>query len=259
MLRPAEAEDRVAPRGKKRAAHGSIVSEAFLLIRDHIVRGGLAPGAWIVEERLCEHLGVSRTPVRTALYLLRSEGYVTEQRIGGKSRMMVASVTSEDASYLYWLLGCLEGLAGRSAAQLPLPEREALAVELRELNDSLARIVTQGMIAGSEVFEIHHRFHRLLMDAGSGPRMTALHRSVDLQAERYWRVYPAAMLDDLHLLIEEHEATVAALMAGNADRVELTVATNWENGRKRLAKAIEMFGEKGSWLAGEAAHRQHLD
>lgn len=259
MPLPTQAEDRLAPRGKMRSAHGAIVGEAFLRIRDLIVKGRLAPGAWIVEERLCEHLSMSRTPIRTALYLLWNEGYVTEQRIGGKTRMMVAAVNSEDASYLCWILGRLEGLAGRCAAQRPLPEREPLASELRELNDSLAQMPPEGLIAGSELFEILNRFHRLLMNAGSGPRMAALHRSVSLQAERYWRAYPTVMLDNLHLVIEEHEAIRVALTAGIADCLELAIATSWENGRERLTRAIEMFGEKGSWLANRADRPRHLD
>ena len=47
--------------------------------------------------------------------------------------------------------------------------------------------------------------------------------------------------------MEEHEEIIAALLAGDADRLEKALVMNWENGCKRLAKVIEIFGERGSW------------
>ena len=57
---------------------------------------------------------MSRTPVRGALYLLQREGYVQELRNTSKSRMLVSSLTKEDANELYPIIGRLEGLAGRT-------------------------------------------------------------------------------------------------------------------------------------------------
>src|SRR5271166_6919908 len=70
-----------------KAEHGTSVGTAFQRIRELVVLGRLAPGTWIVEGDLCEHLHMSRTPVRGALYLLQREGYVIEHRNGSKSRM----------------------------------------------------------------------------------------------------------------------------------------------------------------------------
>src|SRR5664279_4081122 len=106
----------------EKAEHGTSVDTAFQRIRDLIVFGRLAPGTWIVEGDLCEHLNMSRTPVRGALYLLQREGYIMEYRNGSKSRMIVAPLTKEDASELYPIIGRIEGLAGRRAATLPQSE-----------------------------------------------------------------------------------------------------------------------------------------
>src|SRR5580692_12886555 len=92
-----------------KAEHGTSVGIAFQRIRDLIVHAKLAPGTWIVEGDLCEHLNMSRTPVRGALYLLQREGYVQELRNARKSRMVVSSLTKEDAGELYPIIGRLEG------------------------------------------------------------------------------------------------------------------------------------------------------
>jgi len=241
----------VAARGSKhrpeRAEHGTSVGLAFQQIREFIVHGKLAPGSWIVEGDLCDHLNMSRTPVRGALYLLQREGYVLEYRTGGKSRMIVAPLTKEDASELYPMIGRIEGLAGRRTAELPQAEREALAKKLVAVNDKLDEIARSRGYEGPVIFELDHEFHRLLVEAGSGPRLKAMHQAIEPQTERYWRLYASSIIHELHVSVAEHREIIAALIDGNPDRLERALCINWENGCKRLAKVIDIFGERGSW------------
>ena len=230
-----------------KAEHGTSVGIAFQRIRDLIVHAKLAPGTWIVEGDLCTHLNMSRTPVRGALYLLQREGYVIEYRNGSKSRMIVAPLTKEDASELYPIIGRLEGLAGRRAAMLPKSEREELATKLRAVNRKLDKIARDRGYNGPDIFDLDHEFHRLLLAAGSGPRLVTLHRAIEPQTERYWRLYASSIINELHVSVNEHEEIIAGLLEGNPDRLEKALFTNWENGCKRLGKVIEIFGERGSW------------
>src|SRR5215469_16777225 len=89
------------------------VLQAIEKIRELIVHGKLSPGTWIVEEDLARRLNMSRTPARAVLQWLQQEGYVREQKIATKSRMIVSPLTKEDAGELYAIIGRLEGLAGR--------------------------------------------------------------------------------------------------------------------------------------------------
>lgn len=54
----------------------SKTEEAYLLIKEKIISGELAPGKDIFEESLQKELGVSRTPIREATQLLQKEGFV---------------------------------------------------------------------------------------------------------------------------------------------------------------------------------------
>jgi len=190
---------------------------------------------------------MSRTPVRGALFLLQREGYVIESRNGSKSRMIVAPMTKEDANELYPIIGRLEGLAGRRAAALPKHERQVLAAKLKLVNDKLAQIARAGDYHGPDIFDLDHEFHHLLLASASGPRLTTLHRAIEPQTERYWRLYASSIIGELLVSVAEHEKIIAALLAGDPDRLERALCTNWENGYKRLARVIEMFGERGSW------------
>lgn len=190
---------------------------------------------------------MSRTPVRGALYLLQREGYVQEQRNTSKSRMIVSSLTKEDANELYPIIGRLEGLAGRRAAILPESERMELADKLKQINARLIRIAQQKTLEGSSIFDLDREFHRLIVDAGAGPRLMSLHRAIEPQTERYWRLYASSIIHNLTASTEEHEAIIEALVASDADGLEESLKLNWENGCKRLAHVIEVFGERGSW------------
>ncbi len=240
-------KSKLARKPAAKPEHGTSVTTAFQQIRELIVHGKLSPGTWIVEGDLCEHLNMSRTPVRGALYLLQREGYVQEHRNASKSRMVVSSLTKEDANELYPIIGRIEGLAGRRAAQLPEPVREALADKLKKINGQLSRIAQQRVLEGSSIFDLDREFHRLIVSAGAGPRLTTLHQAIEPQTERYWRLYASSIINDLTVSVQEHEAIINALLASDADRLENALRLNWENGCKRLAHVIDVFGERGSW------------
>ena len=230
-----------------RAEHGTSLHTAFKEIRELIVHGKLSPGTWIVEGDLADRMGMSRTPVRGALHWLQREGYVLEHKNVSKSRMVVAPLTKEDASELYSIIGRIEGLAGRRTASLPKAERAEIVQHLKSYNQQLNEIVKARPAKAAGIFDLDHNFHRRIVESGAGPRVLALHKAIEPQTERYWRLYASSIIHDLHLSIAEHEEIIGAITAGDPDRVERGLQTNWERGAERLAHVIEVFGERGSW------------
>ncbi len=233
------------PRAK--AEHGTSLITAFREIRELIVHGKLSPGSWILEAELAEKLNMSRTPVRAAMQWLQREGYILEHRNAKKSRMIVAPLTQEDASELYLMIGRLEGLAGRSIAMMPAPKREEICKELQMINERLQAIANGRNGPPGEIFENDRSFHRLMIQHGAGPRLTNLHKAIEPQTERYWRLYASSIIKDLHLSVAEHQEVIAAIRAGDPLRVERGLQKNWEQGSIRLGRVIQIFGERGSW------------
>jgi DNA-binding GntR family transcriptional regulator len=199
-----------------------------------------------VEGELAKRLHLSRTPARAALQWLQQEGYVRVHRTANKSRMIVSSLTKEDAGELYAVIGRLEGLAGRITAGLPKAERMAIVEKLKGMNQQLARIRKNPSEQG-KIFEIDRAFHRLMVESGAGPRLKGLHKTVEPQVERYWRLYASSIIGNLQSSIDEHNEIISALIAGDADRIERALQVNWENGCVRLGHVIDVFGERGSW------------
>jgi DNA-binding GntR family transcriptional regulator len=221
--------------------------EVYNRLRDLIVRGRLAPGARITELEAAERLGVSRTPIRAALQRLQQEGYVVVTNAGRRGRATVAPLTREDATELFHIVGEIEGLAARYAAQLNPKLRSQLVADLRATNAALYEAAQAKRRDPNLIFELDDTFHRRYVEAAAGPRLLALHQAIKPQAERYARVYVSALLDEIHTSVEEHDAIVRAIAAGDLDQAQRAVLTNWRNAAARLSQVIDIIGEKGSW------------
>lgn len=228
--------------------NASISETTFHRVRELIVRGKLAPGSRIVEADLADRLGVSRTPIRAALHRLTQQGYILVGVGGGsKARLSIAPLTQDDARELYRILGHLEGLAARSTAQLESTLRLVLVRELRRLNDGLRELADTRRADPNRIFDLDMNFHQAIVDASAGPRLRAIHGGIKPQAERYWRLYASAIVDQLGVSIDEHLVIIQSIENGNSDGAERGVLTNWQNGAERLGRVIETLGERGSW------------
>ena len=242
--KPPARPHRAAEPGGERSDH---VSRAYLDLRRVIVWGQLPPGARISERVIADRLGLSRTPVRSALHRLEQEGFVSSVGGPGERRLIVAPLTMDDGQELFRIVGHLEGLAARIAAEFPPARRTAVAARMRELNGGLA---AQHRAHGTtaKFFDLDLRFHQSFVDSVVGPRLLTLHRAIKPQCERYARLYASVLLDELPTSIKEHEAIASAIARGDADAAQVAAETNWANAASRLAHIIWQHGERGSWV-----------
>jgi len=91
-------------------------------LRERIIAGQLRPGVRLFEEGLAAEMGVSRNPVREALQLLSSEGFVSmEPRRGAR----VGIVDQRRAQELFELRLPLERTVAQLAAQRRTPAQLA--------------------------------------------------------------------------------------------------------------------------------------
>lgn len=106
----------------------SLRGKVFSQLRKQILTGVYKPGESLVELRLCDELGVSRTPIREAIRQLELEGLV--QSIPNKG-VIVKGVSEKDVRDIYTIRTMIEGLAARWAAENITDE------ELKELQEAL--------------------------------------------------------------------------------------------------------------------------
>ncbi len=79
-------------------------------MKSDILSGRLNPAERLTEEHLAEMMGVSRTPVREALYKLESEGLIKPLETRG---FIVSADSREEVEQLFEIRSILEGYALR--------------------------------------------------------------------------------------------------------------------------------------------------
>jgi len=133
-------------------------------ISSAIMRGDLALGERLGEQRWAEAFGVSRGPVREAALLLTARGHLVQHARRG---FFVRSFTSEEIDSLYDMRLAVE----RHALLRILRDGDTTAIA-----DSLARQVAQmkAALAKADVRQIAETdlaFHRLLTSKSGNPRL----------------------------------------------------------------------------------------
>ena len=88
--------------------------KAQLALRELVLSGALAPGERVSELQMVDRLGVSRTPLRTALVRLEEEGLLEAIPSGG---FAVRDFSEREVYEAIEIRGTLEGLAARLAAE----------------------------------------------------------------------------------------------------------------------------------------------
>ena len=167
-----------------------------------ITEGMLPPGAHLNERALCEHLGVSRTPLREALKMLAVERLIELLPNRGARVVMLSSSDIADA---FELLSGLEALAGELACERIT---QAEVDEIQELHGAMDACHANGDLSG--YFDCNLRIHDRINAAARNPSLTQMYQSVNgrLQALRFGSNLHAGKWERA---IDEHVAMLDAL------------------------------------------------
>jgi DNA-binding GntR family transcriptional regulator len=92
---------------------GLLKERAYDEIKGHILRGELAPGTFIAERQLAARLGMSKTPVRSALERLESEGFIS---ISPQQGAIIRDLSINEIADQYEIRTAIETFVARSIA-----------------------------------------------------------------------------------------------------------------------------------------------
>lgn len=205
----------------------SLEEEVFARLEEEIISGSLKEGESLTEMGLSSRLGVSRTPVRSALHRLSEEGLV---RLIPNRGAVVVGVSAEDLADIYKIRIRLEGLASRTAAErLTDTDRRELCdlVELAEFY--VAKEDTE------HLKELDTAFHSVIYRA-SGSRMLSktlgdLHRSI-----RAYRKRSLEVPGRLAASVREHREILDAMLAGDAALADTLTSQHIERAMENILK-----------------------
>lgn len=139
-------------------AINSLASEAYVILRERILRGELPIGKVISRRKLAAELGMSLLPVSEAFLRLEFEGLL-ESRPRAGTRVRIP--TEQDVRGHYVVRAALEAEAARVFAQV------ATAQERAELQKLAARVDALSTRTGGDRFlylSLHEKLHRRIAE-----------------------------------------------------------------------------------------------
>src|SRR5262245_53005652 len=95
------------------AGRGLLKEQAYAEIKRQILGGELPPGTFLAERQVAARLGMSKTPVRSALERLESEGFVS---ISPQQGAIIRDLSVPEIADLYEIRMAIESFVARSLA-----------------------------------------------------------------------------------------------------------------------------------------------
>lgn len=200
-------------------------------IRADIIKGVYANGERLVEPKLAEVLGISRTPIREALRQLENEGFI---EIVPRRGAIVKELTLKDINDLYAIKANLEGLAARQAA-------EFLSVKdidrLKRINERFGDITENDPDVIEEYLKSNIDFHNIFIQSSKNIKLIEILEGLSKNFERM-RTMLVTMSDRSAIAIQEHYEIIKAFESRDPDQAEQMVRWHIQNGWDALRRKI---------------------
>lgn len=177
------------------------------LIRKLVISGKLKVGQRLVEQRLAEGLGISRTPVREALHRLAQEELLRKRPRGG---YVVRPLTPEEVEDAEGLRAVLEAYAAQRAAE----KRDSGII--KEIESNLDAF-DQALLERDEqrLVELNSEFHHLLHKAADSKLLSRQLGDLETTVERISRALISNMSAG-EWSCDDHRALLEAIKNGEA-------------------------------------------
>jgi len=191
----------------------TVSSQLYDELRDRLIAGHFPPGQPIRQDALAQEYGVSKIPVREALFRLEREGLIAAEANRG---FFVVPLTLEEAEDVYMLRLQMEPDAVAQASLIAgEAERQAARRALSELNDA----------AQNNRLRVPHAnrmFHLSLVQPLRRPVTVAFIERLHIISERNIgeHLSPAGGEDQAH---QEHSTMLEYWLAGRAEEVRALV------------------------------------
>ena len=171
----------------------------FRTLRQAILRGELKPGERLMEIRLANQLGVSRTPIREAIRMLELDGLVI---MVPRKGAQVAQITEKDLNDVLEVRLGLEELAVKLACERITEEELRSLYQASRSFEKLLETETDDL---QELAQADVAFHDVIYQATNNERLIQLLNNLREQMYRY-RIEYLKDVKSRRSLVEEHDA-----------------------------------------------------
>lgn len=200
-----------------------------LTIRNNIIKGVIKPGERLVEPKLSEQLGISRTPIREALRLLEMEGFID---IIPRRGAIVTTLSRKDIDDIFIIKMNLEPLASKLAVEyLEKSDMDKMRELATKMNAGSAKGVTQ-------LINWNYDFHNIFIYKCNNDRLIRMLEGLQQQFKRA-TVYSFTTEGRTKQVNEEHMELIEAFEMKNEAAVEKIVADHVYKGWQFIRTQFE--------------------
>lgn len=234
MLEPDPVEKQELKRLHALPPRQSLGQSVYEKLKIAIVQGDFEPGSRMVESRVAEALGISRTPVREAIHKLEREGLLQQDPKGG---FFVKGLTRADIEETFGIRSVLESYAARLAAVRYV---EGELTSLEEKIEAYQACLDQGDLEALP--KINTEFHDLLYGLSRSPKLIKMINDLREQIYRFrlviLKIEPMARLSN-----KDHRLMLKAIRERDAEDVERVTRAHILRGQDIVLKAFDVQGE----------------
>ena len=189
------------------AEHENLDQKAYEIVKNMITERQILPGEKIPQEKLAQELGISRTPLVSALKFLEHEKLVESKPRRG---YFVRLFSKQEMVSIFELREVLEGLAAkRAAANITDEEIDILNGFFRPFAES-ANITDFRAYARED-----RRFHNFITEIGAKEFLKSILQTYNVITASYQYLSSEGLVRPPNETIEEHLAVIKAI--GNRD------------------------------------------
>jgi DNA-binding GntR family transcriptional regulator len=209
-------------------ARPNLAEQVYARLKAELNDFQLVPGDRFSEAELGQRLGVSRTPVREALFRLRNEGFLDVEAKAGWS---VRPIDFGRLEQLYDLRIILELAAvARLCAHTGAP-----SPELESLKAIWLVPVAERLSDGREVGQLDEAFHATLVRAAGNAEMARVHWDVT-ERIRIIRHLDFTRGERIEATYAEHAKILRAVMQRKVDQAQLLLKSHVEQSKAEVRK-----------------------
>lgn len=192
----------------------------FQTLRQAILKGELQPGERLMEIKLADTLGVSRTPIREAIRKLELEGLVVMIPRKGAA---VANITEKDTKNVLEVRRTLEMFAVEVACDRITEE------ELAQLKEAAKAFeASKGSMDLIRIAETDIHFHEIIYEATHNERLVQILNNLRENMYRY-RIEYLKDPNYYDSLVGEHQEILDAIEAGDKEKARVCMKDHIEN------------------------------
>ena len=208
------------------AEYENLDQKVYQIIKQMIEDRALLPGQKIHQEKLAGELGVSRTPLISALKFLEHEKLVESKPRRG---FYVRLFTRKEMISIFEIREVLEGLAARKAAD------KITDHEIKTLQAFFQKFKNLKSITDIPAYSKEDKkFHTFITRTGSKELLTTMLQTFNIISLTYQNLLHEGLIREPDETIKEHQEIIDAICKRDPDRAETLMRQHFQKGIERL-------------------------